>query len=254
MKVHDFKFTPQVVLVPLFAILAIWLGYWFQIKFYSDFYEWGVYPRTVWGLRGVLFSPFIHGSMQHLWNNTIPLFLLLMALFYFYNKVSVKVLGIGYVMTGVLTWLIAQDNFHIGASGIIYFLVVFLFFKGIQTKHYQLIALSLTIVMVYGGLVWYIFPDVKEGISWEGHLAGFVSGVVVNFLFPLQEYKPQPKFDWEQPNYNPDLDPFMQHFDEAGNFVPKPKPEEEIKAYFETSIKVVYDYIQHKKEDLPKKE
>lgn len=240
---QNHTFSSSVVYLPLFSVLSIWIVYWVQIRFWLDQFEWGIFPRTWLGLRGIFFSPFIHGSLEHLWNNSIPLFVLLMALRFFYRSVSTKVVWIGFLTTGLLTWIIARESYHIGASGFIYFLVSFLFFKGIQTKHYRLVALSLAIVMFYGGMIWYIFPNVKDGMSWEGHLAGFVVGFCTTFAFPMKEYQKVPVYDWEKPDYNPELDPFMQHFDENGNFKPKPKPEEEISSYFTTSIKVVYDYV-----------
>lgn len=240
--------SPSVILIPLLSVLAIWVGYWVQIRFWIDQFEWGILPRTFLGLRGIFCSPFIHSSLEHLWNNSIPLFVLLMALRFFYRSVSSQVIWIGFFATGLVTWFIGRESYHIGASGFIYFLVSFLFFKGIQTKHYRLVALSLSIVMFYGGMIWYIFPNVKDGMSWEGHLAGFLVGFFTTFAFPMKEYQKVPVYDWEKPDFNPELDPFMQHFDENGNFKPKPKPEEEIASYFTTSIKVLYDYVKKEKD------
>jgi hypothetical protein len=104
-------------------------------------------------------------------------------------------------------------------------LVSFIFFKGLRTKYYRLVALSLTIIMVYGGLVWYIFPNVKEGISWEGHLAGLIVGFAFAISFKTPEYKKLIRYDWQREDYDPQADKFMQRFDENGNFVNLPLPE-----------------------------
>ena len=82
----------------------------------------------------------------------------------------------GILLSGFITWVVGRTNFHIGASGLIYVLVSFIFFKGIQTKYYRLIALSLSVILLYGGMIWYVFPDVDKTISWEGHLAGLITG------------------------------------------------------------------------------
>jgi membrane associated rhomboid family serine protease len=243
MRSNQFTFSTSVIAWPLFFILAMWVVFWFELKFSLNLKEYGIYPRSFEGLRGVLFSPFIHGDLLHLYNNSIPLLLLLAALRYFYRSVSFKVLIFGVLISGILTWLIGRESYHIGASGLIYVLVSFIFFKGIQTKYYRLVALSLTLIMVYGGLIWYVFPDVKEGISWEGHLSGLITGFGMSLFFKTPEYIQPIRYDWEQPDFDPQLDPFMKHFDENGNFVNTPKPEEEIPNYFTTSIQVIYDFM-----------
>jgi len=144
--------------------LIIWLVFWFEIRFRFDFTNFGVFPRTLSGLKGVLFSPFIHSGIEHLYHNTIPLFVLSTAVFYFYKPIAWKVLFYGILLSGFLTWLIGRPAFHIGASGLIYVLVSFTFFKGIFAKHYRLIALSLLVVFLYGSMIWYTMP-IKEGMS-----------------------------------------------------------------------------------------
>lgn len=243
MRSNHFTFSTSVIAWPLFFVLAMWFVFWFELKFSVDVKEFGIYPRDLRGLRGILFSPFIHGDLLHLYNNSIPLVLLLAALRYFYRKVSFNVLVFGILISGFLTWLIGRESYHIGASGLIYVLVSFIFFKGIQTKYYRLVALSLTLIIVYGGLIWYVFPDVEEGISWEGHLSGLITGFGMSLFFNTPEYKKPIRYDWERPDFDPQLDPFIKHFDENGNFVNTPKPEEEIPNYFTTSIQVIYDFI-----------
>lgn len=242
---NTFRFTPSVLALPLFFVLALWIVFWIEVRFKVDFSEYGILPRTLSGLRGVFFSPFIHGDISHLYNNSLPLLFLLAAVRYFYREISLKVVFWGILFSGFFTWAFGRESYHIGASGLVYVLVSFIFFKGILTKYFRLIALSLVIVMVYGGMVWYMFPDVKDGISWEGHLGGFLSGWMLAYLFKTPDYQKAIKYDWEHPDFNPELDPFMQQFDKNGNFAPKPKEEQEneIENYFKTSIKVIYDFI-----------
>ena len=135
----------------------------------------------------------------------------------------------------------ANLNYHIGASSLIYVLVSFIFFKGIQTKYYRLVALSLAVILVYGGMVWYIFPKVDDKISWEGHLAGLITGFVLSLFYKTSEYKKIIKYDWEHPDFNPMEDKFMQRFDENGNFVNKPV-EEETEDYFTTNENSTYKF------------
>lgn len=204
--------------------MLIWLVFWVEIRFGFDFNYLGIRPRNLVGLRGIILSPFIHADIKHLFNNSIPLLILSMALFYFYRDISWKVLIYGLLLTGLLTWIIGRPANHIGASGVIYLLASFLIFKGIFSRFYRLIALSFIVVFSYGGMMWFVMP-VDPSISWEGHLSGFLVGLVFAFTYKHKIVK-QPKYEWEQPDYNEEDDPFMKHFDVNGNFVEyKEEPE-----------------------------
>ena len=222
MKETDFKFSASVLAWPLYLVLSLWLVYTIEIIFPGDFSHFGILPRTVSGLKGIVLSPFLHGDIGHLFNNSIPLFILVAALRFFYRNQSFQVLVLGILLSGFGTWLIGRESYHIGASGLIYVLVSFIFFKGIKSKYFRLVALSLTIVIVYGGMIWFVFPSAEQNISWEGHLSGFISGYLLAFYTKTDEYQKTIKYDWEHPDFDPSQDEFMKHFDENGNFVPIP--------------------------------
>jgi membrane associated rhomboid family serine protease len=248
-KQHDnpFQFTKAVIFLPLFFVLTLWSVFWYELQFQDNLSHFGIYPREVYGLKGILFSPFLHGDIEHLANNSVALLVLLPILRYFYKEQSFVVLFLGIIFSGLGTWLLGRPSYHIGASGLIYALVSFIFFKGIFTKYYRLVALSFTIVILYGGSVWYMFPNVKEGISWEGHLAGFVVGLALALVLKTPQFSKPIFYEWEKPDFNPELDSFMKNFDEKGNFNPPPKPEEVIREYFNSSMKVVYEFLGGKK-------
>ncbi|GEL11928.1 Membrane associated serine protease, rhomboid family [Flavobacterium glycines] len=247
----NFKFTNAVIGLPLFFVLFLWFVYWLEIRFDFDFVENGIYPRTFSGLQGIIFSPFIHSGLNHLYNNSIPLLVLLAALQFFYSKLSFKVIVYGILFSGGLTWLIGRENYHVGASGLIYVLFAFIFFKGIFIKYYRLVALSLAVIIMYGGMIWYVFPRVDDTISWEGHLAGLITGFVLAILYQTPEFRKVPKYDWEMPDYDPSQDKFMQRFDENGNFVNPPiiDVEEEIQSYCSSNVDVNYDIIENEKNE-----
>lgn len=183
MEQHEhLEIKSTVFTIPVIFVVLIWLIYWIEIKFGFNFNKFGVFPRTLTGFRGVFFTHFIHSNVHHLFNNTIPVFVLLSGLFYFYKDVAAKVLLYGAFFTGFFTWLIARESYHIGASGIIYLLFSFIFFSGIIRKHFRLVALSLIIIFLYGSMVWYVLP-IKDGMSWEGHLSGFIIGFILAILF-----------------------------------------------------------------------
>lgn len=248
---QQFRYSTGVIAYPIFLVLLIWIVFWLQVRFFPIIKQGGINPLEIIGLKGVLFSPFIHGDLEHLYHNSIPLLILSVALFYFYRKIAWKILLYGILISGLITWFIGRPANHIGASGLIYVLVSFIFFKGIFAKHFRLVALSMLVVFLYGSMIWYVFP-VKEGMSWEGHLAGLVTGFLFAILFRKSVAKPE-RYRWQEPDYNEEDDPFLKHFDENGNFIETPKEEgvdeENEESTLEIKPKVTYHYRRHSKND-----
>lgn len=235
MSSQQFRYSNSVIIYPLMLLFLEWLVFWYQVRVDYGIKAYGIRPQKLEGLLGIFTSPFLHGDINHLYNNSIPLFVLTLALFYFYNKIAWKVIIFGILISGLLTWLIGSSGNHIGASGLVYVLVSFIFFKGVFAKHYRLIALSLMVIFLYGSLIWYVFP-IKSGMSWEGHLGGLITGFVFAFIFKKQVAKPE-RYKWELPDYNEEDDPFMRHFDENGNFIElEPEPEVELESETETEF------------------
>jgi membrane associated rhomboid family serine protease len=239
----------KVVFSAIFAgifLTIIWIAFAFDAFFDLNLARFGLEPRTLKGLQGILFSPFIHGDLNHIASNTLPLFILTTALIYFYRDVSLKVLVYGILLSGIITWVIGRESYHIGASSLIYVLVSFIFFKGLRTQYYRLMALSFAVVLLYGGMLWYVFPQPEivgeSSISWEGHLAGLLTGFVFAMQFKTPDYVKDIQFEWEKPEFNPQEDAFMKRFDENGNFVNPPKPEE-IEAEYEEVVSEPIKYV-----------
>ena len=217
MKSHqEHKALSNYIIFPLLFVFMMWSVFWVEETFGYNFNKYGIYPRTVKGLRGILFSPFIHANFTHIFNNTIPLFVLSFFLFLHYKSITWKVLLWGWLLTGIGTWLLGRPSYHIGMSGINYMLVSFLFFSGVFSKYYRLMAVSLTVVFLYGSLVWLMFPIV-DYISWEGHLSGFIAGLLLAFAYGKQL---QRKYQiHKKVKMYPKDDEFLKHFDENGNFI-----------------------------------
>jgi len=196
------------IIIPGFVTVIMWLVWTSEILFETDLTFLGIYPLSLKGLPGILLSPLLHADIRHLYNNTIPLFLLATGLFYFYSEVALKVFSMTWIITGLLVWLAGRDAWHIGASGLIYGIASFLFFSGILRKYFRLVALSLLVVFLYGSMVWGIFPDIYRNVSWESHMLGFVSGILLSVWF--RDEGPQaPVYEWmneteETDNENPE--------------------------------------------------
>ncbi len=173
------------LIFPVLFVLILSLVHFFSYALDFSLTSFGVFPRKLSGLIGIVSSPLIHGDFNHLFNNSIPLLILGSAMFYFYKEVAFKVSIWIYLMVGIWTWVSAREAYHIGASGVLYGIFSFLMISGFIRKNTNLIALSFAMIFLYGSLVWGIFPiDVK--ISFEGHMWGFVAGVVLAFYFKKQ--------------------------------------------------------------------
>ena len=243
------RFSEDVIIYPLLFLAIMWIVFWLESRFNFNFNYLGIYPQKIEGLRGIILGPFIHSNLSHIFNNSVPLFVLTTALFYFYRNIRWKVLLYGLLLTGLFTWLIGRPANHIGASGVVYMLVAFLFFKGIFSKQYQLTALSFIVVFLYGSMVWYLFP-IDPKISWEGHLSGFVVGIAFALIFRKNPITNR-KYVWEQEGFKPEDDPFIRQFDENGNFIEPIKEVEEIPSeeLTQPEIKVIYTF-KPKKDNL----
>ena len=183
------------IIIPGIFVFLMWFVKIIEILFETDFSFLGIYPLEGKGLPGILFSPLIHEDFKHLINNSIPHFLLSTAVFYFYSEVALKVSLWTWFLTGIFVWIAGRDAYHIGASGLVYGLASFLFFSGIIRKYYRLIALSLLVVFLYGSMVWGMMPELYKNVSWESHMLGFVSGIILAVWFK-NEGPQSPVYDW----------------------------------------------------------
>jgi len=198
MKTEGALFRKRILLsmlLPGVFVFIMWLVKIIEVLFDLDLSNLGIFPLSVKGLPGIIFSPLIHSDFGHLFNNSLPLFFLGTALFYFYSEIAVKVSLWTYFLTGFFVWLAGRAAWHIGASGLIYGLASFLFFSGLIRKYFRLVALSLLIVFLYGSMVWGIFPDVYRNVSWESHMLGFMSGIILAVNY-RKEGPQEPVYEW----------------------------------------------------------
>ncbi|HMQ61413.1 MAG TPA: rhomboid family intramembrane serine protease [Flavilitoribacter sp.] len=196
---------------PALFVALLWAVQGVQELFHLNWRIYGVLPREPIGLRGVLFMPLIHKDWGHLLANTPPLYFLSAMILFFYRKVAFRAFSLIYILTGLAVWLLAnmsipflgltgERGFHIGASGLIYGMVAFVFWSGIFRRSIKAIALSLIVVFYYGSLFLGILPG-QTGISWEGHLFGALAGILVAFWYKKDverdDVKPKPSWETE---------------------------------------------------------
>lgn len=183
----------------LFIIQFIqWLTHW-------DFSVLGIYPRSFWGLLGIIFSPLIHGNFGHLSSNLFVLAIGLYILFEFYKLWAWEILIWIWLAGGLMVWAFGRESYHLGSSGLIYGINFFVLTMGIILRNFKTIALALVVILMNQGMFWGIIP-VDAPISWEGHLFSAVVGInlafllkkeIQNTLFP--KISSNPYLDYELP-------------------------------------------------------
>ncbi|WP_107038899.1 rhomboid family intramembrane serine protease [Brumimicrobium mesophilum] len=191
--------TLEAVIYPLLLLIVMWVVFLIDRYFHLDLYKYGVKPQSIEGIKGIFLMPFIHGQrdFSHIINNSVPTFILLSTLIYFYREIALYVVLFVWLGAGFLVWYLAVNtgSYHIGMSGVIYGLFGFLFISGFFKKYLPLQAISLFVAFVYGSMIWGVFP-MEQGISWEGHLSGFLVGTLIAFVFRRKGPVP-PKYPYE---------------------------------------------------------
>ena len=136
----------------------------------------GIVPREIMGLKGIVFSPLLHGGFGHLMANATSLLILMTLLFsnprYYPGNTMIFI----WVVSGIGVWLFGRKSYHIGASSIIYGMVTYLVAAGIWMRSWVSFLISLVILFTYSGLFWGVLPR-NDHVSWEGHLCGAIAGV-----------------------------------------------------------------------------
>lgn len=172
----------------LFAI--IWAVFIIDFIFPVDLTRFGIFPRTLTGLCGIMFAPFLHANLSHIMSNSLPFLILGALLFCFYEDKAIKMLLISALLSGVLVWIFARPAIHIGMSGVIYAMASFLIFAGLFRKDFISFIISIVVLALYGGLIWGIFPN-NFYISWEGHICGAVAGGWLAYVFYKKKKQPE---------------------------------------------------------------
>ncbi len=200
LSAHDKELEKKIIrhsfFFAIFFVALFWLVEITGEIFGLDLTKAGIFPLTLRGLPGILTSPFIHSGYNHLVSNSVPFFILLFALVYYYRNLSYRIYFQLYLLAGLCVWLAGRPAWHIGASGVVYALAAFHFTSGVIRNDLRLLVISVVVVFLYGGMVWGVLP-IKPEISWESHLWGAISGILLAIYYRRFRIRRQ-KFDWEE--------------------------------------------------------
>ena len=197
----------RAVLIPTIWVVLMASVHLIQVLTNLPIYKLGVYPRFFSGLKGIVFAPFIHGDLGHLFFNMMPLFALGLIIYYFYPRVATRSMLMIYFLTGISVWAFGGYNYHIGASGVVYGMVSFVFWTGVFRRNLKSIVLALVILFFYQGMFSGLIP--KEGVSWESHLYGALAGIFAAFFYKdhIEEDEIEQIPSWEKEG-----EPDQKHF------------------------------------------
>ena len=171
-------------------VAVIWAAFLVDSVVPYNFTEFGVTPRTLVGLVGIPAMPFLHADWRHITSNTLPLVVLLVLLAGSRARSWLVVVAI-VLLGGALLWLLGRPAIHVGASGLVFGLIVFLIVSGLLERRLVPLAVSLVVGFLYGGsLLWGIVPRLGSHVSWDGHLCGAIAGGAMAYLLTRKQ-KPQ---------------------------------------------------------------
>lgn len=177
-------------------VALVWLIFGIQSLVGPEMARFGLRPRDLGGLWGLLTTPLLHGSLAHIASNTLPLFVGGVALLFLYPNSSLRVLPMLYLGSAALAWIFARPSVHIGASGLIYGMLTYVFVAGILRRDLRSVGVSLMIWFFYGSMLWGVFPLISR-VSWELHASGFALGLILAWVYRDWDRAPVKTYDWE---------------------------------------------------------
>lgn len=188
--------------VALGFVALLWLIEVSNLAFDLELERFGVRPREGAGLPGILLAPLLHGGVEHLLANSLPLLIVGTAMLHLYPQSARIVLPAVYLGPGVAVWLFARGGVHVGASGLVYGLASYVFVAGLIRRDRRAIAASLLVSFIYGSLAWGVLP-IRPGVSWETHLAAAIIGIALAVALRQRDVSPRKRYSWEDEQEQP---------------------------------------------------
>lgn len=168
--------------------------------------RFGLRPRQLFGLIGVVTAPLLHGGFEHLFSNSLPLLVSLTTVLYLYPNSAMRVIPFIWVGSGLLGWLIGRPSIHFGASGFVYGLLAYVFISGMLRLDMRSVAVSVMVWFLYGSMIWGVLP-IRPNMSWELHLSGAIFGVVLAIIYRKWDTVPLKRYSWEDDDSIPEWFP-----------------------------------------------
>ena len=192
----NFLYTINIMFIPILFVVLIWIIKEIELIFNLSFVEYGIIPWETNKLINVFSFPFIHADFSHLINNTYPILILGGIISFAYKSIKNRIFLLSYLLSGIILWFIGDPNkIVIGASGIVYAFASFILISGFIKQNPKLSFLSFLVIFLYGSIFWGMVPMPNQ-VSWEGHLAGFIAGIIIAIIF--RKMGPQrKKYSWE---------------------------------------------------------
>lgn len=182
--------------IALGFVAQIWLIQLLNWGLDLELERFGVRPRELAGLPGILLAPLLHAGSAHLIANSLPLLVLGTGMLHLYPNSALKVIPAVYLGPGIAVWLFARPSVHVGASGLVYGLVSYIFVAGLIRRDKRAVAASLLVCFLYGTLAWGVLP-IEPGVSWETHLAAALIGLMLAIALRRLDIPPRKRYAWE---------------------------------------------------------
>jgi len=185
-------------------VVVMWSVFLFEQLLQIDLSQFGLRPRSASGLLGLVTTPLLHGNLAHILSNSLPLFIGGVAMLFLYPNSSARALPMIYVGSAALAWLFARPSIHIGASGLVYGLLAFVFVSGMIRRDLRSVGVALMIFFFYGSMIWGVLP-LQRSTSWELHISGLAIGVLLAVFYRSWDHPPMQRYDWEDEPLDEDL-------------------------------------------------
>ena len=184
-------------------VAALWLILLADRVLGLELAQYGLLPRHASGLLGLLTTPLLHGGVLHVAANSMPLLVGGTAMLFLYPNSALRVLPLLYAGAPLLVWLLGRGTYHIGASGLVYGMLTYVFLGGLLRRDLRSVAVAMLVWFLYGSLAAGLVPG-RAGISWELHLAGTVLGGTLAVVYRHWDRPPRKRYDWEDEDEPPE--------------------------------------------------
>ncbi len=196
-SLHKAKASFRIALkVAVWLVALLWAIFLVDYLFDLQLGRFGLRPGSASGLLGIITAPLLHDGLGHLFNNSVPLLVAVTASLYLYPTAALRAIPVIWLGSGLLGWVIGRPSIHIGASGLLYGLLAFVFVSGVLRRDLRSISVSLLIAFMYGAMIWGVFP-IRPNMSWELHLCGAILGVLLAWIYRTADRVPVKRYAWE---------------------------------------------------------